>query len=216
MGVNSVAAVPQRGQSRPRTVPSIPVRSVDLVGVDLDGLWNHRTQRPGALGGAERTSVRTPGRTHLSHSRSSRWASMMWPRVALSPGLTTSLAAAALASALSAGLDCLLVLQAGQLSPIEAAAPLDFWGLLMIGGVVCVVVGWIFRYWPGVILAHMLLAGIYCARGVSALVWMVINLRTTGQWHGSSWVSWVVLQSVVHLVLAEAARRQWDKRQLST
>lgn len=140
------------------------------------------------------------GRIHLSH-------------------LTTSLAVAALASALSAGLDFLFVLQAGQLLPIENAAPLDFWGLMMIGGVVCAGAGWVCRYWPGVILAHMLLAGIYCARGLSALVWMAINLKVTGQWYGSSWitgVSWVVLQSVVHLVLAEAARRQWDKRQLST
>lgn len=138
----------------------------------------------------------------------------VWPRVPLAPGLTAALAVAALFGAASAGLDYLAVpAPSAALTYVERAAPLDLWGLLLVFGVVFAVVGWVVRFWPAVILAHTLLAGIYAAFGISALVAVV------AAWEGNGWrtgASWLCLQGVVHLVLASAAWREWDKERVRT
>lgn len=136
----------------------------------------------------------------------------MWPRVPLTPGLTAALALAALFSAASTGLDYIVLPDpTPALTYVERAAPLDLWGLLIILTVVCAVVGWLVRYWPGVILSHTALAGAYVAFGISAL------FAIASHWEGNGWrtgISWLCLQGVVHLVLASAAWRQWDRQRL--
>lgn len=136
----------------------------------------------------------------------------MWPRVPLTPGLTAALAVAALFGAASAGLDYLALPDPSlALTYVERAAPLDLWGWLLIASVVIAVVGWVVRFWPAVILAHTTIAGAYVAFGISALV------AVWTPWVGNGWrtgISWICLQGVVHLVLASAAWREWDKQRI--
>ena len=136
----------------------------------------------------------------------------MWPRIPLTPGLTNLLAMASLLAAFSSGLDYIALPEPSPaLTYVEQAMPLDLWGLTLIIGVTCAVVGQMVRFWPGVIAAHMTLAGCYAAFGVGALAAIALDF------HGFGWrtgISWILLQGVVHLVLASAAWREWDRQRI--
>lgn len=134
---------------------------------------------------------------------------MFWPRVTLGPQLTTALAVASLFSAASTGLDYIALPDPSiALTYVERAAPLDLWGLLMVSAVICAVCGWLVQLWQAVFLAHMALAGFYCAFGVSALASVI------SPWEGYGWrtgLGWICLQGVGNFVLAAAATRELDR-----
>lgn len=147
------------------------------------------------------------------------------PHLALSPGLTSILAGASLVSATSRGLDYIAInactgdeqtaveRAANQCAPaslsfVERAMPLDLWGLLFLGAAVGALICWLLRFWAGVVLAHFLLALTYVMFGFGSLVAVVSD------WTGSGWrsgVGFIMVQGVLHGVLAVAAVREWDR-----
>lgn len=130
-------------------------------------------------------------------------------RLALSPALTTALAASVLTSAAGRGADYIATTKdtPDVLSVVERAMPLDFWGFLLLGVAIAAAVCWIRRIWPGIIVAHMTIAGIYIAFGAGAMLAVAEN------WSAGGWRTGIgfFAAGAVHVILSRGAVREWDR-----
>ena len=130
------------------------------------------------------------------------------PYEVLSARMITTLAYGSLASALIHGIDYLILPQRDDvLSVAERAAPVQAWGVLLLVATALTFAGRIVHRWPVTIIGHALLAGVFCALGVGALIGGVIDPAGDGFRDGAGYLG---VQTCVHLLLTRSAWRRWD------
>ena len=129
-----------------------------------------------------------------------------WPT--LPPGLTSLVAGAALIAAFLAGADYIAAPpdKARLLSSVEAAIPLDIWGIYMVTAVCLAIYRWASDRWWVTDLGHSALVGIYLAFGIGVF----LSLADDWQWYG--WRPGVnrLAMAIIHYALARAAWLRWD------
>ena len=131
------------------------------------------------------------------------------PALTLSPRFTAALVGVLLAAALVRGLDYMLLPQEPPeiLSVVEAAAPIWVWGLGLVVGVLLAGTGWPSRFWPGAIVGHAVLAGIYAALAAGMVARGYTDIAGVG-WRDGIDFGGVAL---VHVLLVVLAWREWDR-----
>ncbi|MCB0957728.1 MAG: hypothetical protein KDB12_16360 [Ilumatobacter sp.] len=141
---------------------------------------------------------------------------MTWWRggAGISASLTAVLAAVALAAAAISGADYILLPpgDARLLSDVEAAIPLDDWGIYILAAVSIATAGAVLDRWWLTVLGHAALAGVYGAFAIGVF----LTVLDAGTLFGYRPGAHRFCLATLHAVLAASAWRRWDDARTPT